>query len=104
MKGNDLLKIGFGGLLVYAILKELNQTDDNVSYQNNNPSQTLQVSQSWLTPEEINNIVANIRANWVSAQPASDSASSLLEAQTTKPSPDPQTIEASNWLRLIHHP
>ena len=28
----------------------------------------------------------------------------LLEPRPTKPSPDPQTIEASNWLRLIPHP
>jgi len=29
---------------------------------------------------------------------------SLLKPQTVKPSPDPQTIEASKWLRLIRHP
>jgi len=101
MKGNDLLKIGFWGLLIYGLLRESNQPSNNVDY--NNPGQFPQFSPNSLTRREqvyraLQESIAEVKANLTSRQP------SVISLLAPKPPPDPQTIEASNWLRLIKHP
>jgi len=102
MNGNQLLKWGFWGWVVYALLKELNSSSASYDYSNTN--HIPKSGSSLLTREDIDAIVARVRANWESPQPSPSSASSLAELELVKPSPAPQTIEAQNWLRLIHHP
>ncbi len=97
MNGNQLLKWCFGGLVVYALWKELDSS--GASYDYSNASQIPQSGTGLLTPEEVKRITADILANW-----KSPSVSSLAEPELEKPSPDSQTIEAQNWLRLIRHP
>lgn len=129
MKTDDLLKIGFWGLVIYALTRQPNQPSNNISY--DNPRQIPQFSHNSSTNPEIRSIVKEVsdrafeepnRANLTSTQRTSNFAPltldsvlehlahfelkvpSLLEPQITKPSPNPHTIEAGNWLRLIRHP
>lgn len=129
MKFDELAKIGFWGLVIYALTKKPNQSTNNVIH--NNPRQIPQFSRNNFTIPEARSIVKEAfdqafekssPANLTSTQPTSNSAPrtfdsvleqlahfelkvpSLLEPQTAKPSPDLQTIEAGKWLRLIHHP
>jgi len=97
MKDSDLLKIGFWRLLIYGLVRQNNQLGNNVNY--DNVGQIPQSSPYSLTAEEINSIVDEVRANWTFTQ--SSLTPSLIE---TKPAPDPQTIEAGNWLIKIQHP
>lgn len=97
MKDSDLLKIGFWGLLIYGLVRQNSQLGNNVNY--DNVGQIPQSSPHSLTAEEINSIVGKVRANWTFTQPSL--TPSLIE---TKPAPDPQTIEAGNWLSKIQHP
>jgi hypothetical protein len=116
MKGTDILKWGFVGWLVYKILKEFSQPDNdnnrNHSIRNPDVPETLDTMYPIRQPPQpgqdspINNL--DIRRmleeslreafNIVFKKPI------LLESQPAKPTPDPQTLEAGNWLRLIPHP
>jgi len=71
----------------------------NYDFNNGNPNQVSQFGYTGLTSEEINDIIARVRANWTFTQ--SSLTPSLIE---TKPAPDLQTIEAGKWLNLIPHP
>jgi hypothetical protein len=93
MKFNDIVKMGFWGLVGYYLLKEFNQQTSNVNY---NPGQTAPI----FTEEELENIFKK----------ASDQVfgrtnlPTPVEPQPVKLAPDPQTVEASKWQRLIPHP
>lgn len=91
MNNQQLLKWGFGVLVGYKVLKELNQQTNNIDY--NNPKQTAPI----FTEEEIQSIVEKVFNKTFKK-------TTLLEPQIPKPSPDPQTIEAEKWLKLIRHP
>ncbi len=117
MNGQQLLKWGLGLWIGYEILKEINSNSqsltNNVNPGNSTPrslaeyntihhgSQPPQPSQNSPTNPDLGRIFEeSIRASFdtVFKKPA------LLEPQTTNPSPDPQTIEAEKWLKLIRHP
>ena len=101
MKENDLLNIGFWGLIIYSLLRNSSQPSNNTDY-SNNPRQIPQFAGRSLTAQQtiraFREAVAEVKANLTSRQPT---VTSLL---APKPPPDPQTIEGSNWLRLIPHP
>jgi len=101
MKRKDLLKTGFWGLIIYSLLRNSSQPSNNTDY-SNNPRQIPQFAGRSLTAEQTTRVlreaVAEVKANLTSRQPT---VTSLL---TPEPPPDPQTIEGSNWLRLIPHP
>jgi len=99
MDGSQFLKWGFWGLVGYCILKELNQPSNNIYRNYSNAGLNPQSGTGLLTPEEIKHITADTSANL-----KSPSVSSLAEPEPEKPSPDPQTIEAGEWLRRIPHP
>ena len=93
MKGTEILKWGLGLWLGYEILKEVNSSSQT-SNNNLNPSPR------------------NIRADldiisiFEEAFNKTFGKPTLLEPQPqpAKPAPDPQTVEAGIWLRLIQHP
>jgi len=100
----------FGKLLLFlcfiaGVGQELRRLADNVN--SSNPRIDLRSLQEAL--EKFRVFLASRQASLGSVAPstnllANHSKSTLLEPQTAKPSPDLQTIEASNWLRLIPHP
>ena len=117
MNDQQLLKWGLGFWIGYEILKALNSNSqsltNNVNPGNSTPrslveynkihhgSQPPQPSQNRLTYQDIRRIMEeSIREAFdiVLKKPT------LLEPQIPKPSPDPQTIEAEKWLKLIRHP
>jgi len=117
MNDQQLLKWGLGFWIGYEILKEINSNSqsltNNVNPGNSTPrslaeyntihhgSQPPQPSQNSPTNPDVRRIIEeSIRAAFdtVFKKPA------LLEPQIPKPSPDPQTIEAEKWLKLIRHP
>jgi len=93
MNRNQLLKWSLVGWIVYNLLKEFNQQTSNVNY---NPGQAAPI----FTEEELKNIFKK----------ASDQVfgrtnlPTPVEPQPVKLAPDPQTVEASKWQRLIPHP
>ena len=93
MKGIEIFKWGLGLWLVYEILKEVNSSS--------------QTSSSNLNPSP-HNILANpdIKSILEEAFSKTFGKPTLLEPQPqpVKPLPDSQTVEAGNWLKLIHHP
>ncbi|MBA7608854.1 hypothetical protein ES703_16038 [subsurface metagenome] len=96
MDGSQFLKWGFWGLLIYRLLKEIDQTSNNTS---GNLRQTPRFTGLSLTAEDMDDILARARANLTLTE------SSLTSPVTeTKPTPDPQIVETGNWLRLIPHP
>ena len=96
MDGNQFLKWGFWGLLIYRLLKEIDQTSNNTS---GNLRQTPRFTGLSLTAEDMDDILARARANLTLTK------SSLTSPITeTKPTPDPQIVDTGNWLRLIPHP
>ncbi len=96
MDGSQFLKWGFWGLLIYRLLKEIDQTSNNTS---GNLRQTPRFTGLSLTAEDMDDILAKARANLTLTK------SSLTSPVTeTKPTPDPQIVETGNWLRLIPHP
>ena len=116
MDGQQLLKWGLGFWIGYELLKEINSNSqpsaNNVNPVNSIPSsraeyntiyhgnQLLQPGQNSHTSPDISRIIEeSLRAAFdtVFKKPT------LLEPQI-RPSPDPQTIEASKWLNLIPHP
>lgn len=125
MKFEDIVKTVAIGGLVYAVLKELSQPTNNVNHDNLIPKRQEYDPMTWAVPlpeippvpqvprslfadidveaivEKID-MKAIIEETWNKSfgKPTSaDSASSQ-----PKLSPDPQTIEANTWLKLIHHP
>ena len=113
MKLSDIVK----GLGLYLLIRELSRQGNTV---NNNTGQTPEFnwnsSPSVQTPQshyaspalDIRGIVEEAFKRTFEKQRATllgdYGIPSLAELQTAKPSPDPQTIEAGKWLRLIHHP
>jgi len=117
MKDQQLLKWGLGFWIGYEILKEINSNSqsltNNVNPGNSTPrslaeyntiphgSQPPQPSQNSPTNPDVRRIIEeSLRAacDTVFKKPT------LLEPQIPKPSPDPQTIEAEKWLKLIRYP
>ena len=117
MNGQQLIKWGLGLWVVYKILKEINSNSqsltNNVNPGNSTPrslaeyntihhgSQPPQPSQNSPTNPDVRRI---IEESFRAAYDTVFKKPTLLEPQTTKPSPDPQTIEAERWLKLIRHP
>jgi len=113
MKLSDIVK----GLGLYLLIRELSRQGNTV---NNNTGQTPEFnwnsSPSVQTPQphyaspalDIRGIVEEAFKRTFEKQRATllgdYDIPSLAELQTAKPSPDPQTIEAGKWLRLIRHP
>lgn len=104
----------FGKLLVFLYViagvgQELRRPADNVN--SGNPRVDLRSLQEALDQalEKSRVFLPSRQASVGSVAPSTDllanhSKSMLLEPRPTKPSPDGQTIEAINWLRLIPHP
>ena len=104
----------FGKLLlclcvIAGVGQELRQLVDNVN--SGNPGIDLRSLQEALDRalEKSRVVLASRQASLGSVVSstnllANHSKSKLLEPWPAKPSPDGQTIEASNWLRLIPHP
>ncbi len=122
MNGTQLLKWGFWGLLGYGVIKALSQPANNVNHDNSNtflpkmpeynpvtwPVQVPEIPPVPEVPQLNRNNIFNIDIDSIVEEAfkkafgrptLADSASTQL-----KLSPDPQTIEAGKWLRLIHHP
>jgi len=128
----NLLRIGFWGFLAYKALekateeqskkinynndKQIAQLDDYslVNYNNagqltqfnpnalvnyNDQRQIPQSSGAIFSREEIAGIVAKIRSNLTF--PQSTVTSPITQV---RPTPDPQTVERAEWLKLIRHP
>jgi len=102
MNGNQLLKWGFWGLVVYALVKELNSS--NSTYDYSNTKHVPKSRASLLSPEEIHAIIANTMENWKYPKLSLDSTPSLAQPEQIKLLPDPNTVEAQKWLKLIRHP
>jgi len=119
MNGQQLIKWGLGLWIDYKILKEIDSTSQapsnnlkpspdnsiprslaeyNAIYHGRQPPQPGQDSP--INPDIRRVFEESLREafNVVFKKPI------LLESQPVKPSPDPQTLEASKWLRLIPHP
>jgi hypothetical protein len=93
MKGTEIFKWGLGLWLSYEILKEVNSSSQ--TYNNNlNPS-----------PRNIH-ADPDIKSILEEAFNKTFGKPTLLEPQPqlVKLAPDSQTVEAGNWLKLIHHP
>jgi hypothetical protein len=117
MNGKDILKWGFLCWLGYNILKEFGQPANDVNHNNSiiqvpyvpetsvghktmyPARQPFQPARNSLTDLDISKIFEEA-FNQRFGKPL------LLEPQTqsVKLIPDAQTVEAGNWLRLIHHP
>lgn len=134
MKLEDIVKTAAIGGLVYAVLKELNQPTNNVNHDNLIPKRQEYDPMTWPVqvlrfphvPQVTRNIFADIdveaiiekidvkaiiektdvkaiiEETWNKSFGKSTSADSA--SSQPKLSPDPQTIEANTWLKLIHHP
>jgi len=95
----NLLKIGFWGFLAYKALEKANKEQSkNINY-NNDQRQIPQSSGAIFSREEIADIVAKIRSNLTF--PQSTVTSPITQV---RPTPDPQTVERAEWLKLIRHP
>jgi len=117
MNEKQLLKWGLGFWIGYEILKEINSNSqsltNNVNPGNSTPrslaeyntihhgSQPPQPSQNSPTNPDVRRI---IEESFRAAYDTVFKKPTLLEPQIPKPSPDPQTIEAEKWLKLIRHP
>ena len=113
MKLSDIVKV----LGLYLLIRELSRQGNTV---NNNTGQTpefnwngspnVQTPQPHYAPPtlDIRGIVEEAFRRTFKKPRATllgdYDIPSLAELQTAKPSPDPQTIEAGKWLRLIRHP
>ncbi len=93
MNGTEIIKWGLGLWLGYEILKEVNSSSQT-SNSNLNPS-----PRNILDYLDIDNIFEEAYSKTFGKPP-------LLkpQPQPVKPAPDPRTVEAGNWLKLIHHP
>jgi len=93
MKGTEIFKWGLGLWLSYEILKEVNSSSQT-SNNNLNPS-----------PRNIH-ADPDIKSILEEAFNKTFGKPTLLEPQPqlVKLAPDSQTVEAGNWLKLIHHP
>jgi hypothetical protein len=93
MKGTEILKWGLGLWLGYEILKEINSSGQT-SNNNLNPS----------PPNILGDPV--LKSTFEEAFNKMFGKPTLLEPQPqpVKSIPDAQTVEAGNWLKLIHHP
>ncbi|MQY81656.1 MAG: hypothetical protein GH158_05430 [Dehalococcoidia bacterium] len=128
MKFEDIAKAVTIGGLVYAVLQGLSQPTNNANH--NNPGNFLpttpeynpmtwevphpeippvpQVPRSIFADIDVEAIIekidmkAIIEETWNKSFGKSTSADSA--SSQPKLSPDPQTIEANTWLKLIHHP
>jgi hypothetical protein len=93
MKGTEILKWGLGLWIGYKILKEIDSTSQA-------PSNNLKPSPR--------NILANMDIKGILEEAFNKTFGkpTLLEPQPqpVKLVSDPQTVEAGNWLKLIHHP
>ncbi|MBA7636431.1 hypothetical protein ES703_44050 [subsurface metagenome] len=109
---NNLREFGKLLLCLYVIVgvgQELKRLADNVN------SGNLEIDLRSLQ-EAFDRALEQSRARYASRQTAVNSEvlgtnlladptkSILMESKPTKPFPDPQTVEASKWLRLIPHP
>ena len=109
---NNLREFGKLLLCLYVIVgvgQELKRLADNVN------SGNLEIDLRSLQ-EAFDRALEQSRARYASRQTAVNSGvlatnlladptkSILMESEPTKPFPDPQTVEASKWLRLIPHP
>ncbi len=83
MNIQQLLKWGLGFWIGYEILKENNSNRQSIT--------SLDIRR--ITEESISEAFDTLFKK-----------PTLLEPQIPKPSPDPQTIEAEKWLKLIRHP
>ena len=125
MKFNDIVKIGFWGLVGYTVLKELNQGANNVNH--NKPSNYIpeapteynpmtcrpmtwpvQVSKIPQVPQLSHNTFAKIHLTSIFEEALNKTfgKATMADLASTQPKlpPDPQTIEAGKWLKLIRHP
>jgi len=102
----DWVKLGLFVFLIRQISQELSRPSNSVT--DNNCLQVSQFNREDPTNLDIEGIVEEaFRRTFEKPRVTllgDYNVSSLLEPQTVKPSPDPQTIEAGKWLRLIHHP
>ena len=117
MNNKQLFKWGLGLWAINEILKAINSNSQSLTNNVNPSNSTLrslaeyntihhgsqppQPSQNRLTYQDIRRIMEeSIREAFdiVLKKPT------LLEPQIPKPSPDPQTIEAGKWLKIIPHP
>ncbi len=93
MKEMEFFKWCLGLWVGYKILKEFHSSDQTYS-DNLSPSQR--------------DILANLDIESILEEAFNKTFEkpTLLEPQPqpVKPVPDPQTVEAGNWLKLIHHP
>jgi len=117
MNNQQLLKWGLGFWIGYEILKEINSNSqsltNNVNPGNSTPGSLAEyntIPHGSQPPQPIQNSAANLDVRRIieeSFRSACDTVfkkPTLLEPQIPKPSPDPQTIEAEKWLKLIRHP
>jgi len=102
MNWNQVLKWGLGGLFVYALVKELNSSSATNDY--GNTHQFTKPIVPSLTDEEIHAIIANALENWKYPKLSLDSTPNLAQPEQIKLLPDPNTVEAQKWLKLIRHP
>jgi hypothetical protein len=108
MNGQQLIKLGLGLWIGYKILKEL----DSTSHDNSIPESLAEhnaIHHLQQLPQSRRNISTNLANLDIESilKKAFDKAFEkpiLLEPQIARPSPDPQTLEAGKWLRLIPHP
>lgn len=118
MNGQQLIKWGLGLWIGYKILKEMDSTSQ-ASTNNLKPSPNNSIPGNLAEhnviyyPQRLPQSRRNISTNLANLdvediiKNAFDKAFEkpvLLESQIAKPSPDPQTLEAGKWLRLIPHP
>ena len=118
MKFNDIVKIGFWGLVGYYLLKEFSQPTNDANY--NKPSQTpgFNWNSSPNVPDpqphyapptlDVRGIVEEAFRRTFEKPIVTSfgdySVPSQLETQRTTAVPDPQTVERAEWLKLIRHP
>ena len=104
------------GLVGYSLIKECSRLDNSIKpnsfIHDNNLGQLPEFNTDNPVNPEIRSIIEQA-FDQVFAETRNSPAvfnwsnlpePSLLKPQTVKPSPDPQTIEASKWLKLIRHP
>jgi hypothetical protein len=116
MNGQQLIKWGFGLWIGYQILKAIDSTrqapSNNVNSSNPIPG-SLDEYNAIHHPQQLpqpNRNISEFLANldmegiFMKAFDKVFKEPILLDSQIVKPSPDLQTLEAGNWIRLIPHP